>query len=218
MTRHTIINIQQIRDDICKRKAMPPFGPDTSINRLKTINETQRSFTLEVVESLLGEIDVLSKSEWTLADELVKAQKRIAEQERTNTAQDDHINQQADRIECLEKQNNDLGKAIRAALPSLSLPPAASDVLAERQRQTSVKGYTTQQDDTYIEGELAAAAISYIEPLAAAEYWPADWHDDSFKPSDYRRNLVKACALLIAEIERIDRQSEGSNDEPRIPD
>ena len=35
-------------------------------------------------------------------------------------------------------------------------------------------------------------------PLAAEEYWPADWHDDSFKPSDYRRNLVKACALLIA--------------------
>ena len=190
MTRHTIINIQQIRDDICKRKAMPPFGPDTSINRLKTINETQRSFTLEVVELLLGEIDVLSKSEWTLADELVKAQKRIAEQ----------------------------GKAIRAALPSFSLSPAASDVLAERQRQISVKGYTTQQDDTYIEGELAAAAISYIEPLAAEEYWPADWHDDSFKPSDYRRNLVKACALLIAEIERIDRQSEGNNDEPRIPD
>ena len=81
MTKHTIINIQQIRDDICKRKAMPPFGPDTSINRLKTINETQRSFTPEVVESLLGEIDVLSKSEWTLADELVKAQKRITELE-----------------------------------------------------------------------------------------------------------------------------------------
>lgn len=81
MTRYTIINIQQIRDDICKRKAMPPFGPDTSINRLKTINETQRSFTLEVVELLLGEIDVLSKSEWTLADELVKAQKRITELE-----------------------------------------------------------------------------------------------------------------------------------------
>ncbi|HEI8707160.1 TPA: hypothetical protein SLG25_003793 [Citrobacter freundii] len=218
MTRHTIINIQQIRDDICKRKAMPPFGPDTSINRLKTLNETQRSFTLEVVELLLGEIDVLSKSEWTLADELVKAQKRIAEQERTNTAQDDHINQQSDRIECLEKKNNDLGKAIGAAPPSLSLSPATSDVLAERQRQTSVKGYTKQQDDTYIEGELAAAAISYIEPLAAEEYWPADWHDDSFKPSDYRRNLVKACALLIAEIERIDRQTEGSNDEPRIPD
>ncbi|WP_410689708.1 hypothetical protein [Citrobacter freundii] len=81
MTKHTIINIQQIRDDICKRKAMPPFGPDTSINRLKTINETQRSFTLKVVELLLGEIDVLSKSEWTLADELVKAQKRITELE-----------------------------------------------------------------------------------------------------------------------------------------
>ena len=75
-----------------------------------------------------------------------------------------------------------------------------------RQRQQTDEGYSTQQDDTYICGELAAAAICYIEPMEAANYWPADWHDDSFKPSDYRRNLVKAIALLIAEVERFDRQ------------
>lgn len=85
---------------------------------------------------------------------------------------------------------------------------AISDVIAERQRQQSVKGFTTQQDDTYIGGELAAAAICYIEPMEAESYWPADWFDDSFRPSDYRRNMVKACALLIAEIERLDRQQE----------
>ncbi|WP_249423673.1 hypothetical protein [Enterobacter roggenkampii] len=85
--------------------------------------------------------------------------------------------------------------------------PALRDVVAERQRQQSTKGYSTQQDDTYIGGELAAAAISYIEPMEAESYWPADWHDDSFKPSDYRRNLVKAGALILAEIERIDRQA-----------
>lgn len=86
---------------------------------------------------------------------------------------------------------------------------AISDVIAERLRQQSAKGFTTQQDDTYIGGELAAAAICYIEPMEAESYWPADWHDDSFKPSDYRRNLVKAGALLIAEIERLDRQQLG---------
>lgn len=85
---------------------------------------------------------------------------------------------------------------------------AISDVIAERLRQQSVKGFTTQQDDTYIGGELAAAAICYIEPMEAESYWPADWLDDSFKPSCDRRDLVKACALLIAEIERIDRQRE----------
>lgn len=89
--------------------------------------------------------------------------------------------------------------------------PALSDVAAERERQKSVKGYSTEQDDTYIEGELAAAAISYIEPMEAENYWPADWFDNSFKPSDYRRNLVKAAALIVAEIERIDRQEASIN-------
>ncbi|MCR9031271.1 hypothetical protein [Citrobacter amalonaticus] len=90
---------------------------------------------------------------------------------------------------------------------------AARDIWAERQRQQAVKGFSTQQDDTYIGGELAAAAISYIEPMEAADYWPADWHDNSFRPSDYRRNMVKAAALLIAEIERLDRQQ--SQEGPR---
>lgn len=93
------------------------------------------------------------------------------------------------------------------------LSQALRDVIAERQRQQSTKGYSTQQDDTYIGGELAAAAISYIEPMEAESYWPADWHDDSFKPSDYRRNLVKAGALILAEIERIDRQEQAPHEQ-----
>ncbi|EHF8059020.1 hypothetical protein J3N71_004450 [Salmonella enterica subsp. enterica serovar Oranienburg] len=90
----------------------------------------------------------------------------------------------------------------------LNLSPAAADVLAERQRQINVKGWTAEHDDTYIGCELAAAAISYIEPMEAENYWPADWHDSSFRPSDYRRNLVRAAALLLAELERLDRQSQ----------
>lgn len=112
-------------------------------------------------------------------------------------------------------------RTINATLPSFSLKTvealvemlescnstkAINDVLAERQRQQTVKGFSTEQDDTYIGGKLAAVAISYIEPMEAASYWPADWHDDSFRPTDYRRNLVKAAALIIAEIERLDRQ------------
>lgn len=93
------------------------------------------------------------------------------------------------------------------------LTAAERDVAAERKRQQSTKGYSVEQDDTYIGGELAAAAISYIEPMEAESYWPADWHDDSFKPSDYRRNLVKAGALILAEIERIDRQEQAPHEQ-----
>lgn len=94
----------------------------------------------------------------------------------------------------------------RATLDGQTRTAAVLDVLLERQRQQTDKGFNNEQDDTYTGYQLAAAAISYIEPMEAPNYWPADWHDDSFKPSDYRRNLVKATALLIAEIERLDRQ------------
>ncbi|ENU0857913.1 hypothetical protein ACMWIM_001025 [Citrobacter amalonaticus] len=59
MSNHSAINIQQIRDDIARRKAMPEFGPDTSIDRLRIVQETQRSFTPEIVEALLDELKVV---------------------------------------------------------------------------------------------------------------------------------------------------------------
>jgi hypothetical protein len=45
-----------------------------------------------------------------LMDALEAKDKRIADLERANTAQDDHINQQADRIESLERKNGELGQ------------------------------------------------------------------------------------------------------------
>lgn len=100
--------------------------------------------------------------------------------------------------------------AVSSESVSQSLTDVLRDVIAERQRQVSVKGWTPEHDDTYTCGELSGAAISYIEPMEAVFYWPAEWHDDSFKPSDERRNLVKATALLLAEIERLDRISAAS--------
>ncbi|VGH91136.1 hypothetical protein [Klebsiella pneumoniae] len=112
-------------------------------------------------------------------------------------------------------------RTINATLPSFSLKTvealvdmlesyngtkAINDVIAERQRQLTVKGFSTEQDDTYVGFQLSAAAICYIEPMEAENYWPADWYDDRFKPTDTRRNLIKAAALIIAEIERLDRQ------------
>lgn len=53
-----ITNKQQLREDIKKRKELPKFGisSDKNIQRLRIITETRKSFTPEVVETLLDEI------------------------------------------------------------------------------------------------------------------------------------------------------------------
>jgi hypothetical protein len=84
---------------------------------------------------------------------------------------------------------------------------AARDVLAERQRQMSVEGWTPERDDGYRNNELAHAAAAYAYPALTAvsglKVWP--WHENWLKISDHRRNMVKAGALILAEIERLDR-------------
>lgn len=80
-----------------------------------------------------------------------------------------------------------------------------AEVQAERQRQITEKGFTRQHDLAHNEGQLATAAVAYT--LAAAgytgvkAYWP--WDDEDFNFTTPRRALVKAAALIVAEIERI---------------
>lgn len=45
-----------------------------------------------------------------------------------------------------------------------------------------------------------------------AEFWPAPWSRAWFKPTQPRRDLVKAGALTLAEIERIDRAAIATGD------
>lgn len=83
---------------------------------------------------------------------------------------------------------------------------AARDVLAERRRQVEAEGWTPDHDDGYILGELARAAAAYTLHTATEDgphYWP--WPRGWWKPVNARRDLEKAGALIIAEIERLDR-------------
>jgi hypothetical protein len=84
---------------------------------------------------------------------------------------------------------------------------AIDDVVAERKRQIDVEGWTQDHDDaTHLPGVLALAACCYCtadEGDAPPVVWP--WALKWWKPKDSRRNKVRAAALLIAEIERIDR-------------
>lgn len=90
-----------------------------------------------------------------------------------------------------------------------ALTQAARDVLAERQRQISDEGWTPEHDDTHGPFALGTAAGCYaMYTLAFPEGdpppgWP--WATEWWKPRDHRRNLVKAGALILAELERFDR-------------
>ncbi len=100
-----------------------------------------------------------------------------------------------------------------AALSPIS--NAMRSVIAERHRQVDVEGWTPEHDDEHDDGAMAVAAACYaladrkalevqtvrIEGLWQWTGWSALW----FKPKDRRRNLVRAGALLLAEIERLDR-------------
>lgn len=93
---------------------------------------------------------------------------------------------------------------------------AARDVLKERFRQVTEEGWTAEHDDQHIKGELAGAAATYALGTARYRGLKIGWFFDAinvmwpfetkwFKPKGGRVDLVKAAALLIAEIERLDR-------------
>jgi len=97
---------------------------------------------------------------------------------------------------------------------------AIEDVIAERRRQIEVEGHTTAHDDRHTKGELARAAACYCAVAGNDEetrqvrlrmgWWPSTWPWDwlQWKPQSRRRDLVRAGALIIAEIERLDRAKE----------
>lgn len=88
---------------------------------------------------------------------------------------------------------------------------AARDVLVERRRQITAEGWTPEHDDKHENGDMARAAACYalaaagypVDDSAILRFWP--WLDSWWRPGDQRRSLVKAGALILAEIERLDR-------------
>ena len=96
-------------------------------------------------------------------------------------------------------------------------------ITEERQRQISKEGWSAAHDDSHKSGQLARAAIEYVMvtlfngwavsvvdaegKIKSIHLWP--WQKLWWKPSnDNVRNLVKAGALIAAEIDRIQRKRE----------
>lgn len=99
-------------------------------------------------------------------------------------------------------------------------------ILEERERQIILHGFDGKHDSQHQTGEMVDAALCYGAVASAvvrgstAEEWPVGmfngfsdsliewpWEDDAWKPSDDPiRNLVKAGALIAAEIDRLQRK------------
>ncbi|SIR82043.1 hypothetical protein SAMN05878276_0376 [Aquipseudomonas alcaligenes] len=98
------------------------------------------------------------------------------------------------------------------------LSTAAQDVLAERNRQLTAEGWTPAHDDLYCAAELPRAAAAYILNGANDEA-PAIWPFTSkwWKPRDARANYVRAGALILAEVERLDRATAQQAEQEQQP-
>lgn len=99
---------------------------------------------------------------------------------------------------------------------------AIQDVIAERRRQIDDEGFDHNHDDKHENGELAFAAACYAVSggvpqeergrddrlLAVIQFiWPKAWAWGWWTPKSQRRDLVRSAALLVAEIERLDRKA-----------
>lgn len=172
----------------------------------KGIEANKRFAAIATPLTFLALLDELEESEelrlkfqaanCELCQKLEAAEKRIAEHNFENRL--------------LANADRDI-KALRlriAELEARAFNPAILDVIAERHRQQSVEGWTPEHDNAYQNSELADAAACYAihahnQGFSTPSHWP--WSPDWWKQSGARRDLVKAGALIIAEIERIDR-------------
>ncbi|HHK2867323.1 TPA: hypothetical protein ACQRM7_000703 [Pseudomonas aeruginosa] len=117
----------------------------------------------------------------------------------------------------------DLVAEANITAPAGQVPQAWLDVQAERRRQITAEGWTPEHDDEHDNGEMARAAACYAlagssapsdgtAALLVSLAWP--WDEQWWKPSTARRDMVKACALALAEIERLDRACISQSPQP----
>jgi hypothetical protein len=93
-----------------------------------------------------------------------------------------------------------------------ALSRSVQDVCDERDRQVEKEGWSQEHDDEHTRRELSTAAgcyLLYTESYPEEGHPPPEWPWDPewWKPRDFRRDLVRAGALVLAEIDRVDRSA-----------
>lgn len=113
-------------------------------------------------------------------------------------------------------------KCMMCGMPMPRLRLSGSQMIDnERTRQITSEGWSAQHDDEHADAELVEAARAYMwAALCEVKFgangqdftllpndWPKEWAKEWWKPSDDPiRNLVKAGALIAAEIDRLQRK------------
>lgn len=102
------------------------------------------------------------------------------------------------------------------------LPASILAVAAERRRQVEVEGWTAEHDDEHVPGDLSRAGACYAlaaaarnlretgltelaDNIEAAIRWLWPWHRSWWKPQDNRRDEIRGTALIIADLDLMDR-------------
>lgn len=118
----------------------------------------------------------------------------------------------------LPRAPDDLGSILKA-------------IAHERTRQITNKGFLPEMDDGYLKGELAWGAAAYAEyaarfsdaaradpeiphehPSLIPLSWPASFTKALWKPTTQERDLIKAAAMIVAEIQRLRRATVKNNE------
>lgn len=111
--------------------------------------------------------------------------------------------------------------AVLAAQRAGAAGDAAVRIVAERERQVTAEGWTPEHDASHSGGELALAGVLYAlhamtrrspgsEPLEIQSLtepdkprlWTWPWDPEWWKPKDRDRDLIRAGALIAAELDR----------------
>ncbi len=137
--------------------------------------------------------------------------------ERSCSLLEDWVQLAGVRDETLTDQIKETRALLETQRPTWSV--GVRDLLTERRRQVQEEGCTLERDDKYTEGQLASAASVYafwadprgdnldghLDYLNAnpPACWP--WGPEQWKPAHQRLMLIKAGALILAELERLDR-------------
>ncbi|MDY0464478.1 DUF551 domain-containing protein [Pasteurella multocida] len=84
----------------------------------------------------------------------------------------------------------------------------------ERLRQQSEKGFSLNSDTQYTNDELVRAAMCYLQAQSRHAimpiFWP--WGKKYWNPKDRKENLIRAGALIAAEIDRLHNTTTKENE------
>lgn len=202
---------------VASKHAAPDEEPDprdATIARLtaelEEVRGRQAASESSHTDAATEAFDAIAKAcgcpEWDYPGQLVRDVEALAE--RLRVREDDYQTLLDAHAEMVRERNEADERAAaateRAGRAEAALAAGAALIAAERQRQIDAEGYTPEHDDEHDRGEIADAAACYA--ARKRELWP--WVNQpkmAERPTrdERMRELVKAGALIAAEIDRL---------------